>query len=585
MIASRLLRKTDKTSPSITLRASTPWFFAALCFLWASFLTVTMLSNEQSVEFNRERINREVEERVMRELVKREERRNGEGGGNLDEENNKRPSSLLSSSSLSTKAKRRGLRGPLAGAYRRAGGQLGKEEDEDKENDDDDNNADSSNAGKKKTREFRGPFGRMERLIFEKSQQRMKLELERAEKERTRRALDAHLEDADKDEEKTPRDTLDVEEKIQEALGRAIEKEKSHDEEEDEDEKRRRLIETDGGDGVVSREAVTTMEEEEEEESGGGGGEPKSFPKSVYGQAHLLKDLPGFPKTPPLVLSAVKPKAYLFRNFLSSEECDHLMKLAKEQLAPSTVVGAGGTSVPSTIRTSAGMFLSKAVDKTLENIEYRIAAASGTPEPNGEGMQILRYDVGQKYDPHFDYFHDAVNPSPKRGGQRMATMLIYLENTEEGGETIFPRGTRSESFDLPEEGNPHEWSDCTSQGLPVKSVKGDALLFWSLTEDYKLDMGSLHGACPVVKGQKWTAVKWIRVAKFDGMFTSPLPMPALSRRTELHGKCVDEWDECAQWAKDGWCEKNKDFMVSNSGARDSKGPACPVSCNVPCPEK
>ena len=200
------------------------------------------------------------------------------------------------------------------------------------------------------------------------------------------------------------------------------------------------------------------------------------------------------------------------------------------------------------------MFLRKAADKTLENIEYRIAAASGTPEPNGEGMQILRYDVGQKYDPHFDYFHDAVNPSPKRGGQRMATMLIYLENTEEGGETIFPRGTRAETFDLMEEGNPHEWSECTKHGLPVKSVKGDALLFWSLTDDYKLDMGSLRRV-PSCQRPKWTAVKWIRVAKFDGMFTSPLPMPALSRRTEQHGKCVDEWDECAKWAKDGWCEK------------------------------
>ncbi len=40
---------------------------------------------------------------------------------------------------------------------------------------------------------------------------------------------------------------------------------------------------------------------------------------------------------------------------------------------------------------------------------------------------------GQKYDPHYDYFHDPVNASPKRGGQRMATMLIYLADTERYG--------------------------------------------------------------------------------------------------------------------------------------------------------
>ena len=500
-------------------------------------------------------MNREIEARVTRELVKREKKLKKKKllVPSADEEADEEEEEEEENSG--NKNNRERIRkGPLAGAYRSRNRQAAAlaAEKSDKNNE---------------KREFKGPFGRVERLIFEKGQAKKKLELEHLEKERTRRALDAHLEDADEDEEKTPGDTLDVEEKIQEALVGALEREKSHDEEEDEDEKRRRLIETNGSDSATESEPLTT------------------FPQSVYGQAHLLKDLPGFPEMPPLVLSAVKPKAYLFRNFLSAEECDHLMKLAKAELAPSTVVGAGGTSVPSTIRTSAGMFLRKAADKTLENIEYRIAAASGTPEPNGEGMQILRYDVGQKYDPHFDYFHDAVNPSPKRGGQRMATMLIYLENTEEGGETIFPRGTRAETFDLTEEGNPHEWSECTKHGLPVKSVKGDALLFWSLTDDYKLDMGSLHGACPVVKGQKWTAVKWIRVAKFDGMFTSPLPMPALSRRAEQHGKCVDEWDECAKWAKDGWCEKNKDFMVSNGGARDSKGPACPVSCNVPCPEQ
>ena len=564
MVSSRLLRKSEKSSPSLVLRNSTPWFFAAICFLWASFLTVAMLSNEQSLESNREQMRREVEERVMNELVKREKRKEekipslaSEYHRREDEEDDDEEKEKVDED----KRRNRRMRGPLAGAYRRNVGH-GLEEDQ-------------VGVQERKVQgpKFRGPFGRLESLIHEKAREKReayemkkKLQMEHEEKERTRQELDAHLEDTDGKEK--PRDTLDVEEKIQEALDGAIEREKSHDEDEDEDEKRRRLIETGSGESVVP----TTIETET----------PETFPKSVYGQAHLLRDVPGFPKTPPLVLSKVKPKAYLFRNFLTEDECDHLMKLAKAELAPSTVVGSGGTSVPSTIRTSAGMFLRKAADKTLEDIEYRIAAASGTPEPNGEGMQILRYDIGQKYDPHFDYFHDAVNPSPKRGGQRMATMLIYLENTEEGGETIFPRGTRADTFDLPEEGNPHEWSDCTKTGLPVKSVKGDALLFWSLTEDYKLDMGSLHGACPVIKGQKWTAVKWIRVAKFDGMFTEPLPMPALSRRTEQHGKCVDEWDECTEWAKDGWCEKNKEFMISKAGARDSKGPACPVSCDVPC---
>jgi prolyl 4-hydroxylase len=306
-------------------------------------------------------------------------------------------------------------------------------------------------------------------------------------------------------------------------------------------------------------------------------------PLSLYGRAALLNALPGFPETPPLVLSATQPKAYLLRNFLSAEECDHLMKLAKRELAPSTVVGEAGDSVPSDIRTSAGMFLRKGQDKIVKAIEERIARVSGTPVDNGEGMQILRYDVGQKYDPHFDYFHDKVNPAPKRGGQRLATMLIYLVDTDKGGETTFPNAKLPQSFEADEPENPFashiEHTDCAKKGIPVKSVRGDAILFFSMTQDGVLDRGSLHGACPVIEGQKWTAVKWIRVGKFDGNYQEEIPMPKLSRRTDEE-PCVDDWDECAKWASQGWCELNPEFMTTADSARDSQSAACAKSCGL-----
>lgn len=309
-------------------------------------------------------------------------------------------------------------------------------------------------------------------------------------------------------------------------------------------------------------------------------------PLSLYGRAAALADAPGFPDTPPLVLSVEVPKAYLLRNFLSESECDHLMNLAKQELAPSTVVGDGGTSVSSNIRTSAGMFLRKGQDEVVRRIEERIARASGTPEKNGEGIQILRYDKGQKYDPHYDYFHDKVNPAPKRGGQRVATVLIYLVDTEEGGETTFPNAELPEHFEANEENNPFasnvKRSDCAKRGIPVKSVRGDAILFFSMTSDGALDSGSLHGACPVVAGQKWTAVKWIRVAEFDGNFQHELPMIPLTRRT-VDEPCVDEWSECEAWARDGWCERNPEFMTAPDSARDSESPACARSCGLCAP--
>jgi hypothetical protein len=55
---------------------------------------------------------------------------------------------------------------------------------------------------------------------------------------------------------------------------------------------------------------------------------------------------------------------------------------------------------------------------------------------------VLRYVDGQKYEPHYDYFHDTVNTRIENGGQRIVTMLMYLSTPDEGGETVFPDADR-----------------------------------------------------------------------------------------------------------------------------------------------
>lgn len=99
-----------------------------------------------------------------------------------------------------------------------------------------------------------------------------------------------------------------------------------------------------------------------------------------------------------------------------------------------------------------------------------LVQVSHIPQENGEGLQILHYVDGQKYEPHYDYFLDTVNPQEIYGGQRVATMLIYLTTVDEGGETFFPASDDKVTGD--------EWSDCAKRGLAVKTQKGDALLFY-----------------------------------------------------------------------------------------------------------
>ncbi|WZZ33091.1 hypothetical protein YC2023_016492 [Brassica napus] len=126
---------------------------------------------------------------------------------------------------------------------------------------------------------------------------------------------------------------------------------------------------------------------------------------------------------------------------VSSRECLIIDTLfffkAKGKLEKSMVAdNDSGESVASEVRTSSGMFLSKRQDDIVATVEAKLAAWTFLPEENGQSMQILHYENGQKYEPHFDFFHDQVNQ--QLGGHRIATVLMYLSNVKKGGETVFP---------------------------------------------------------------------------------------------------------------------------------------------------
>jgi prolyl 4-hydroxylase len=90
----------------------------------------------------------------------------------------------------------------------------------------------------------------------------------------------------------------------------------------------------------------------------------------------------------------------------------------------------------------------------------------------------------------------------------MATVLMYLSTPEEGGETVFPDAEKKVAGD--------EWSECALKGMAVKAIRGDAVMFFSLNTDGTEDPTSLHGSCPTLKGEKWSATKWIHVGPTTG---------------------------------------------------------------------
>ncbi|XP_072955504.1 probable prolyl 4-hydroxylase 3 [Typha angustifolia] len=238
------------------------------------------------------------------------------------------------------------------------------------------------------------------------------------------------------------------------------------------------------------------------------GGRPKTGFRPVR-SAYDAKDLAGKRGEQWMEVISWEPRAFVYHNFLSKEECEYLIELAKPHMEKSTVVDAAtGKSKDSRVRTSSGMFLRRGQDKIVRTIEKRIADFTFIPVEHGEGLQILHYEVGQKYEPHYDYFLDEYNT--KNGGQRIATVLMYLSDVEEGGETVFP-SAKGNSSSL---SYYNELSECAKKGLSVKAKRGDALLFWSMRPDATLDPSSLHGGCPVIKGNKWSSTKWMHIQEY-----------------------------------------------------------------------
>lgn len=181
------------------------------------------------------------------------------------------------------------------------------------------------------------------------------------------------------------------------------------------------------------------------------------------------------------------PHLTFFPGLFSTEECRYLIDAAAPMLAPSVVVDPkSGAQRPDPVRVcdSAGFTL-PLENPAVHALNQRIAAASGTAWAQGEPLQVLRYRPGGEYKPHFDALPGLAN-------QRILTMIIWLNDGYEGGETWFAK-----------------------TGVKIKGRVGDALLFRNALADGSRDPNAGHAGLPVTSGEKWIASRWIRARPFE----------------------------------------------------------------------
>lgn len=187
------------------------------------------------------------------------------------------------------------------------------------------------------------------------------------------------------------------------------------------------------------------------------------------------------------------PRVLVFGDLVSDEECEALIQAARQRLARSlTVETKTGGEALNVDRTSDGMFFERGENPVVARLEQRIAALLRWPLEFGEGLQVLRYAPGAQYRPHYDYFDPNEPGTPtilRRGGQRLATLVMYLQEPELGGATTFP-----------------------DVGLEVAPKRGTGVFFSYERPDPSTH--TLHGGAPVLAGEKWVATKWLREREF-----------------------------------------------------------------------
>lgn len=180
----------------------------------------------------------------------------------------------------------------------------------------------------------------------------------------------------------------------------------------------------------------------------------------------------------------------IYEKIISEDDANYMIKKSESLFTPSTILSGEDTN----IRKSQTYWLSKH-DEVGKKIVQKVCEIVYMPFENAEDIQIVKYEPGGFYKEHHDACCDKTDDCVdfcKDSGQRMATMVIYLNDNFEGGSTKFQNLNKE-----------------------YKPTKTSGILFRPLaTNTNKCHPLALHSGTPVISGIKYIANVWIREKKF-----------------------------------------------------------------------
>uniref|UniRef100_A0A0K8RHR2 procollagen-proline 4-dioxygenase n=1 Tax=Ixodes ricinus TaxID=34613 RepID=A0A0K8RHR2_IXORI len=223
----------------------------------------------------------------------------------------------------------------------------------------------------------------------------------------------------------------------------------------------------------------------------------------------------GFFKLQPIKLEEfnLKPYVVVLRDLLQDRDLNDMIAFAKPRLEQSKTLCAADKDGPPS-RTSSNTWLNDEDAPVAARVNQYLQSLLGLgtlfSRDEAEKYQLANYGIGGHYVPHHDYFEEFQTPSKgNRFGNRVATLMIYMSDVEEGGATVFP-----------------------SLGVRVSPKKGDAVFWWNIMSSWEGEMLTWHAGCPVLYGSKWIANKWF------GSYSNVFRMPCSTSQNASLGPLV-----------------------------------------------
>ena len=186
-----------------------------------------------------------------------------------------------------------------------------------------------------------------------------------------------------------------------------------------------------------------------------------------------------------VLMRCERPQIISFDGVFSPEECNAVIERSRPRLKPSTVY----LNSRDRNRTSETASFWRGEDAFIDRLDQRIASLMNWPVANGEALQVQHYRLAGEYRSHYDYYpprRSGVIARGRKGGQRGATLIVYLNDPFEGGATHFP-----------------------NIGLSVAARQGGGLYFRYMNARRQLDPLTEHAGMPVLAGEKWIITKWM----------------------------------------------------------------------------